>query len=165
MKIIKKQYHLIYLLLIVVFVMASCSLETYATRKNDANQEILTYILENKIDVTPKQSGLVYIPVRDGEGNPPELGDKVAFHYVGYYLNGDVFDTSYGKPYPLIVELGNGMIISGLEEALLLMNKGAKAKVIIPFYLAYNDMDNAPVPPYSNLIFELELIDFTCVKK
>ena len=45
------------------------------------------------------------------------------------------------------------------------MNKGAKAKVIIPFYLAYNDMENALVPPYSNLIFELELIDFTKVKK
>ena len=71
-----------------------------------------------------------------------------------------MFDSSYDKSYPLIVEIGNGMIINGLEESLLLMNKGAKAKVIIPFYLAYNDMENAPVPPYSNLIFELEMIDF-----
>ena len=165
MKIIKKQYSFISLLLIVIFVMASCSMETYATKKNDANQEIFTYLIENKIDASPNPSGLVYIPVSDGVGESPELGDKVAFHYTGFYLNGEVFDSSYGKPYPLIVELGNGMIINGIEESLMLMNKGAKAKVVIPFYLAYNDMENAPVPPYSNLIFELELIDFTSVKK
>ena len=39
------------------------------------------------------------------------------------------------------------------------MDKGAKAKVVLPFYLAYDDMQGAPVPPYSNLVFELELID------
>ena len=165
MKIIKKQYHFICLLFVVTLVVTSCSLETYATRKNDANQEILTYLVENEIDAIPNPSGLVCIPLCDGEGNAPEIGDKVAFHYTGYYLNGEVFDSSYGKPYPLIVELGNALIIKGLEEAILSMNKGAKAKVIIPFYLAYNDMENAPVPPYSNLIFELELIDFTKVKK
>ena len=57
------------------------------------------------------------------------------------------------------------MIIKGLEETLMLMDKGSKAKVIIPFYLAYNDMEDAPVPPYSNLIFEIELIDFTSSNK
>ena len=57
------------------------------------------------------------------------------------------------------------MIIKGLEEALRLMNKGSKAKVLIPFYLAYEDKEYAPVPPYSNLIFEIELIDFTSINK
>lgn len=148
-----------------VMFMASCSLETYATKKNVANQEILSYLADNKIDVKPNESGLVYIQISDGVGKTPKLGDKVAFHYKGYYLNGDVFDSSYGKKYPLIVELGNEMVISGLEEALLLMNKGSKAKVVIPFYLAYDDMENAPVPPYTNLVFEIEMIDFTAVKE
>ena len=160
MKIINKRYNFILWLVFFLIVMTSCSLETYTTRKNTANQEILSYLIENKIDVKPNTSGLVYIPIDEGEGDTPQLGDKVAFHYKGYYLNGEVFDSSYDKSYPLIVEIGNGMIINGLEESLLMMNKGAKAKVIIPFYLAYDDMDNAPVPPYSNLIFELEMIDF-----
>ena len=160
MKIINKRYNFILWLVFFLIVMTSCSLETYTTRKNNANQEILSYLIENKIDVKPNTSGLVYIPIDEGEGDTPQLGDKVAFHYKGYYLNGEVFDSSYDKSYPLIVEIGNGMIINGLEESLLMMNKGAKAKVIIPFYLAYDDMDNAPVPPYSNLIFELEMIDF-----
>ena len=50
--------------------------------------------------------------------------------------------------------------VSPAEEALVKMNKSSKYKVIVPFYLAYKDMEFAPVPPFSNLIFELELIDF-----
>ena len=148
------------ILLIFTMIMSSCSIETYSTKKYDANQEILSYISNESIDVMPKASGLVFIPTDNGNGDNPKLGDKVAFHYKGYYMNGEVFDSSYDKAYPLIVHLGNNSVIKGLEEALLMMNKGAKAKVIIPFYLAYNDREYAPVPPYSNLIFELELIDF-----
>ena len=141
----------------------SCSIETYATKKNDANQEILSYIADNNIDATPKTSGLVFIPINEGEGECPESGDKVAFHYKGYYMNGEVFDNSYDKSYPLIVQLGSNALIKGMEEALIMMKKGAKAMVIVPFYLAYNDREYAPVPPYSNLIFELEVIDFISV--
>lgn len=163
MKIIKKQYRFILFLMFLLIVMISCSLENYTTRKNNADQEVLSYLIENKIDIKPNHSGLVYIPIENGQGDLPQLGDKVAFHYTGSYFSGEVFDSSYGKPYPLIIELGKGMIIKGLEEALLLMRKGDKAKVIVPFYLAYDDMENAPVPPYSNLIFELEMLDFTKV--
>ena len=59
----------------------------------------------------------------------------------------------------MIVQLGDNQLIKGLEYSLFKMDKGAKSKVIIPFYLAYDNMVNGPVPPYSNLIFELELID------
>ncbi len=163
MKIIDKQYNLIFLLVFILIVMTSCSIESYATRKNDADQEILSYLADNNIDVKPNLSGLVYIPIKEGKGETPQLGDKVAFHYKGYFLNGEVFDSSYEKSYPLIIELGNDMIIKGLEETLLLMNKGAQSMVVIPFYMAYNDMENAPVPPYSNLIFEVEMLDFTKV--
>lgn len=143
----------------------SCSIETYATKKISADNEILLYIESNELNVTPNHSGLVFIQLADGNGAYPQDGDKVAFHYTGYFLDGKVFDSSYDKPYPLIVELGNSMMIKGLEESLKMMNKASKAKVIVPFYLAYGDMENAPVPPFSNLIFELELVDFTPVEK
>ncbi|MBO5848887.1 MAG: FKBP-type peptidyl-prolyl cis-trans isomerase [Bacteroidales bacterium] len=148
------------LLFVLLLVMDSCSIETYSTIKQDANREVLSYIVDNELNVEPNASGLVYIEIQEGEGDSPKIGDKVAFHYKGYFFNGEVFDSSYDKPYPLIVELGNDVIIKGLEEALMLMNKGSKAKVIVPFYLAYGDMENAPVPPFSNLVFELEMIDF-----
>lgn len=152
------------LILIVLSLNMSCIIESYTTKKIAADEEILSYVSNNGLNTKPNPSGLVFIPIREGDGCFPQDGDKVAFHYSGYYLNGDIFDTSYDKSYPLVVELGNNMLINGLEEALKLMDKGAKSKIIIPFYLAYNDMENAPVPPFSNLIFEIELIDFTSNK-
>lgn len=152
------------LILTVLSFNISCTIESYTTKKIAADKEIQLYINNNGLNIQPNSSGLVFIPIRKGDGSYPKDGDKVAFHYSGYYLNGDVFDTSYDKSYPLVIELGNDMIIKGLEEALKLMDKGAKSRVIIPFYHAYDDMENAPVPPYSNLIFEIELIDFTSDK-
>ncbi len=153
------------ILILLILLLSSCSIETYSTRKIGADEEILAYVNKNELDARINQSGLAFVKLTEGEGDCPKTGDKVAFHYKGYFLDGEVFDSSYDKPYPLIVELGNGMIIKGLEESLMLMNKGSKAMAIIPFYLAYDDMENPLVPPYSNLIFELELIDFTQVKK
>lgn len=152
---------ILYVLTIVfiTIVLYSCSIESYSTKKYAANNEIMSYLNDNGYMVSPDSLGLVYIPVKQGNNVFPKDNDIVAFHYVGYYLNGDVFDSSFEKSRPLIVKLGDGLLIKGLEYSLLKMDKGAKSKVIIPFYLAYDNMENAPVPPYSNLIFELEMID------
>lgn len=156
-----KNINIISVFLSILLLFTSCSMQTLATIKADADNDIRTYMLQNKINATPNQSGLVFISLKEGNGDTPQIGDKVAFHYTGYYFDGKVFDSSYDRSLPLVVQLGNNMIIKGMEEALLMMNKGSKAKIIVPFYLAYNDMENVPVPPYSNLIFEIELIDFT----
>lgn len=149
-----------YLIVVLIAVsLHSCSIESYSTKKFNANNEILSYLNDNGHIVVPDSLGLVYIPLKQGNGVFPKDNDVVAFHYVGYYLNGEVFDSSYDKSRPLIVQLGDNQLIKGLEYSLLKMDKGAKSKVIIPFYLAYDNMVNGPVPPYSNLIFELELID------
>lgn len=151
--------NIILLSFLMINTLLSCSLESYASKKIAADNEILSYMSYNNIDKQKNSSGLVYIPLKQGDGDNANLGDKVAFHYIGYYLNGEIFDSSYKRSYPLIVELGSGDLIKGMEEALLQMNKGAKSKIILPFYLAYDNMENAPVPPYSNLIFEIELLD------
>jgi FKBP-type peptidyl-prolyl cis-trans isomerase len=144
---------------LIISVLFSCSIENYATKKLAANNEILTYLNDNELFASPDSLGLVYIPIKKGNNVFPKENDIVAFHYVGYYLNGEVFDSSYDKSRPLIVQLGENQIIKGLEYSLLKMDKGSKAKVLIPFYMAYDNMENAPVSAYSNLVFELELID------
>lgn len=150
--------HKIASILTIVFIIGSCSVESYSTRKSVADNEILSYLNNNESDVLPDSLGLTFISLKQGNGVFPQDKDIVAFHYIGYYLNGEVFDSSYGKSRPLVVQLGNNQLIKGLEYSLLKMDKGAKSKVIIPFYLAYDNMENGPVPPYSNLVFELELI-------
>lgn len=149
-----------YLIMVLIAIsLHSCTIESYSTKKFNANNEILSYLKDNGHIVSPDSLGLVYIPLKQGNSVFPKGNDVVAFHYVGYYLNGEIFDSSYDKSRPLIVQLGDNQLIKGLEYSLLKMDKGAKSKVIIPFYLAYDNMVNGPVPPYSNLIFELELID------
>ena len=130
---------LILMIVLVVGVFCSCSVESYSTKKFDANNAILSYLSDNGCTISPDSLGLVYIPLRQGNGVFPKDNDVVAFHYVGYYLNGEVFDSSYDKLIPLVVQLGENQLIKGLEYSLLKMDKGAKSKVIIPFYLAYDD--------------------------
>ncbi|MFN5711116.1 MAG: FKBP-type peptidyl-prolyl cis-trans isomerase, partial [Bacteroidota bacterium] len=55
--------------------------------------------------------------------------------------------------------VGNGEVIPGWDEALLLMNSGGKATFIIPSNLAYGEMNQGPIKPFSTLIFEVELLD------
>ena len=154
---VKIQYFLTLILIVSIF--CSCSIENYSTKKLAANNEILSYVNDRGYSVEPDSLGLVFIPIKQGNGVFPKDNDLVAFHYVGYYLNGEIFDSSYDKSRPLVVRLGENKLIKGLEYSLLKMDKGSKSKVIIPFYLAYDNMVNGPVPPYSNLVFELELID------
>ena len=154
---VKIQYFLTLILIVSIF--CSCSIENYSTKKLAANNEILSYVNNRGYSVEPDSLGLVFIPIKQGNGVFPKDNDLVAFHYVGYYLNGEIFDSSYDKSRPLVVQLGENKLIKGLEYSLLKMDKGSKSTVIIPFYLAYDNMVNGPVPPYSNLVFELELID------
>lgn len=153
---IKIQY---FLIVLIIGILYSCSIENYSTKKLAANNEIVSYVNDNGYSVVPDSLGLVFISQKQGNGVFPKDNDLVAFHYVGYYLDGEIFDSSYDKSRPLVVQLGENQLIKGLEYSLLKMDKGSKAKVVIPFYLAYDDMVNGPVPPYSNLVFELELID------
>ena len=159
MKIIGVKIASILSIILIIITLFSCSIESYSTKKFVANNEIISYLNDNGYEVAPDSLGLIYIALKQGNGVFPNDNDVVAFHYTGYYLNGEVFDSSYDKKRPLIVQLGENKLIKGLEYSLLKMDKGAKSKVIIPFYLAYDDMENGPVPPYSNLIFEIELID------
>lgn len=130
------------------------------------------YLLENKITDAPTASGLIFIETKKGNGSHPKAGDMVKVNYTGRLLDGTVFDTSIEsdakaanvynaqRPYqPLEFALGQGQVIPGWEEALMLMSKGSKAKVIIPSSLAYGPRGGGPIPPFSPLVFEMELVD------
>ena len=141
-------------------VSTSCSFETAATHRNDANIEFLNYLSDNNIEETPTESGLVFINILEGSGDSPVAGSKVAVNYTGYLLDGQKFDSSFDRNAPMVFTVGSGMVIKGLDEAVMLMKRGGKAKVVIPYYLAYGDSGYGPIPSYTNLVFDLELVDF-----
>jgi hypothetical protein len=99
-------------------------------------------------------------------------GDTVYVNYTGRTLDGKVFDSSIeaeakkggleqpGRVYePISFALGEGRVIPGWEQGLLLVNEGAKATFIIPSDLAYGPQGaGADIKPFSTLIFDLELV-------
>jgi FKBP-type peptidyl-prolyl cis-trans isomerase len=118
------------------------------------------YLKDNKITAKPTTSGLYYIEKVKGTGPQVKAGSKVSVHYTGTLLNGKKFDSSRDKGgKPLDVEVGKGMVMKGWDEGLQLMAKGGKAILIIPSSIAYNDQEMGSIPPYSTLVFDLEILD------
>jgi FKBP-type peptidyl-prolyl cis-trans isomerase FklB len=101
-------------------------------------------------------SGLQYKVVAAGKGKAPIATDKVTVHYTGKLIDGTVFDSSAGKE-PITFEVGG--VIAGWTEALQLMHEGDKWMIFLPYDIAYGERGaGEQIPPYSTLIFEVELI-------
>lgn len=105
------------------------------------------------------KSGLKYVILQQGKGANADSGRTVTIHYSGYLADGKKFDSSIERDEPLQVMLGVGMVIPGLEEGLKYLNKGSKARIIIPASLAYKDKAVGIIPANSNLYFDIEVID------
>jgi len=80
-------------------------------------------------------------------------------HYVGKFIDGKIFDMSYEKNIPLNFTFGNNEIIEGLEEGVSNLSIGSSAMVIIPSKMAYGEKQSGPIPPFSTLIFEIEILN------
>lgn len=118
------------------------------------------YLVKNKIRTEPDEEGLYYIHLKDGKGKKPEIGNVVYIHYRGYFLDGTEFDNTYSRE-PLEYRIGEkDQVIKGFELAIPKMNKGSKAKLIIPSYLAFGNKGSSSgiVPPNTTLIYEVELV-------
>jgi cyclophilin family peptidyl-prolyl cis-trans isomerase len=118
------------------------------------------YVKKTFPKATILPSGLAYIMENEGVGNKATTGNDVSVHYIGELSDGKKFDSSYDRNQPIDFKLGKRMVIPGWEEGIALLNKGAKAKLIIPYWLAYGEEGRLPViPAKAILIFTTELID------
>lgn len=125
---------------------------------------IRKYLKDNKINANKTSTGLYYVVEKPGTGPKPTAGDSVQVGYKGYTLNGEVFDSSEGKP-AFSFPVGLGAVIPGWDEGLMLLNEGSKAKFFIPSGLAYKNRESGPIKPYSILLFDVELLDVKKKKK
>jgi len=117
------------------------------------------YIENNKIKVKPTASGLYFMKNVSGKGKMIKPGSKIKVHYTGKLLDGAVFDSSVERGEPIELVAGDGMVIPGWEEALLLMRGGDKATVLIPSSLAYGARGAGYViQPYTPIVFEMEIV-------
>ncbi|MDR0785698.1 MAG: FKBP-type peptidyl-prolyl cis-trans isomerase [Treponema sp.] len=126
--------------------------------ENKAKEE--AFLAENgsKGTVIVTESGLQYEVLEEGDGPKPLADDVVRVNYEGRLMDGTVFDSSYRRGES--AEFSLDMVIDGWSEGLQLMNVGSKYRLIMPSKLAYGESGaGAVVPPYSLLIFEVELLE------
>ncbi|MHC1732325.1 MAG: FKBP-type peptidyl-prolyl cis-trans isomerase [Bacteroidales bacterium] len=102
-------------------------------------------------------SGLQYEVITMGTGEKPTAIDMVKVHYTGKLLDDTTFDSSVDRGEP--VEFGVNQVIQGWQEGLQLMPVGSKFKFYIPYELAYGEQGTGPIPPFSTLVFDVELLD------
>ena len=135
--------------------------DSYPEETAKAAKALETYMQKNGIVAEPTESGLCYVITEEGSGEKPEVGRKVKVHYTGKLLDGTVFDSSIERGEPIEFPLGIGQVIPGWDEGIGLMRKGEKGVLYIPYYLAYGERGAGEmIPPFSNLMFEVELVDF-----
>ena len=118
-----------------------------------------TFLAQNKTTpgIKTTASGLQYEVITEGTGTQPKGTDKVTVHYKGTLLNGFEFDSSYKRNEP--TSFGLNQVIPGWTEGVSLMKEGGKYRFFIPYKLAYGARGaGQDIPPYSTLIFEVELI-------
>lgn len=144
----------------------------------DVIDEKVAFFETQKKNAQKSSTGLEVAIVQKGKGKKPSAGSTVYVHYAGYFENGELFDTSYediakkfgkfnqqkadAKAYvPFPFEYGNKTgLIPGFIEGLEKMNIGDKALIFIPSHLGYGEAGaGGVIPPNTNLIFELELLE------
>ncbi len=107
-------------------------------------------------EVKVTETGLQYEIIREGNGERPSDTNTVIAHYEGTLIDGTVFDSSYDRGEP--TEFPLNRVIPGWTEGLQLMDIGSKYKLYIPYNLGYGAQGaGAQIPPYSALIFTIEL--------
>lgn len=113
---------------------------------------------------TTTASGLKYEDVKVGTGPEAIAGKNVKVNYTGWLDNkgirGKKFDSTleHGEPFNFL--LGAARVIKGWDEGVVGMKVGGKRTLMIPPSLAYGASGAGDtIPPNSNLIFDIELLD------
>ncbi|HNW75381.1 MAG TPA: FKBP-type peptidyl-prolyl cis-trans isomerase [Bacteroidales bacterium] len=129
-----------------------------ANAKQNEGKDRDAYLKAKKITAKPTASGLYYIEKVKGTGAQAMPGKKVKVHYTGTLLDGTKFDSSRDRNEPFEFTLGQGQVIKGWDEGIAKMKVGGKAILVIPSSIGYGERDMGQIPPYSTLVFDVELL-------
>jgi FKBP-type peptidyl-prolyl cis-trans isomerase FkpA len=136
--------------------------QAHAGQQREIDDKALQeYLASNNITAQKTASGIYYTINKQGSGPKVASGQTVTVNYTGKTLDGETFDSNVDPKFehvqPFEFAVGQGMVIPGWDEGLMLLNKGSKATLYIPSTLAYGPRGNGPIPPNAILKFDIEL--------
>ena len=104
-------------------------------------------------------SGLRYWIYEPGDGKPARSGHLAVIRYDIHLLTGDLVYSSRNDG-PLEFRIGRGGVESGLEEGILLMREGDRAKFIMPAHLAHGvPGDGVKIPQRAAIVYDVEILE------
>jgi FKBP-type peptidyl-prolyl cis-trans isomerase len=159
----------VFLALLAVFVFA-CGDKDDNLGKEKEMRLLRQYLEARNIQQEPESSGIYYVLLEEGIGSLPGRNDWVIINYTARLIDDRIFDTTdeevarrnkifsssviYGEKRLHLEQLG----LKGVLEGILLMREEGKARLIIPSHMAYGSMATGMIPPYSTLIYDIELV-------
>lgn len=122
------------------------------------NEQIESFIKRYNWQMTETGSGLRYNIYFAGNGEKAQTGKIAVLKYSTRLITGDIIYSSEKDGLKEFM-IGRGGVESGLEEGILLLRVGDRAKFIIPSHLGFGLLgDQDKVPPKSTLIYDIELV-------
>ncbi len=123
------------------------------------DQRINDFINRYNWEMTETKTGLRYLIYENGDGHLVKKDNIVMYNYTVKLLTGELCYSSKELG-PKQFRVGKGGVESGLEEAILFLKKGDRAKIIIPSHLAFGLVgDGNKIPAKATLVYDLELIE------
>jgi FKBP-type peptidyl-prolyl cis-trans isomerase FkpA len=120
------------------------------------HSDLHKYIYQNKIKNSPMESGLYFINIPPATGDSIFVGDTVILNYSATLLSSGIeFDSCDSCQFIL----DSPDLPEGVNEGIKLMKKGGEAKLILPSAIGFGSEQHGDVPPFSNLIYEIEVIE------
>jgi FKBP-type peptidyl-prolyl cis-trans isomerase FkpA len=95
-----------------------------------------------------------------GTGATAVAGDTVTVNYIGAFLNGTVFDSSFtrGTPFTFLLGASPLQVIRGFDQGVTGMKVGGRRVVVIPSSLAYGAQGSGSIPPNTPIQFQIDLV-------
>ncbi|MGW9686839.1 peptidylprolyl isomerase [Flagellimonas sp. 2504JD1-5] len=142
---------------------------------NKMKADFIAELVKQKEEAEETASGLRIYSLKKGEGEQPKIGQKVMVYYAGWLPDGNLFDSNVEEvaakfnklnpgrrdqggyqPFPMDYS-PEARLIPGFREGLQTMKVGDKVRLFIPSHLGYGPQGGGPIPPNSDLIFDLEI--------
>ena len=125
----------------------------------DPELQTSSFIVANGLSGEQKTaSGLTYVIEAPGGDEKPTVDSDITIYYHGYLVDGKTFDKTKSEPrtFPL------SGLIPAWQEAIPLIGRGGKIKILAPPSTAYgnNPPAGTGITNESVLVFDITLVDF-----